>query len=49
MQREQFIYINSVGDKSYYKDRNMTILHREDGSALEIKGGKNYYYINNGF
>ena len=45
MQREQFIYINSVGDKSYYKDRNMTILHREDGPALEIKGGKNYYYI----
>lgn len=31
----QYITINEFGDKYYYKDKQMTILHRTDGPAFE--------------
>lgn len=41
--------------KCYYKDKECTILHREDGAAIEYKYGpvnqyldsRKYYYLNN--
>jgi hypothetical protein len=35
MQQEQYIHIDECGNKSHYKDRAMTILHRLDGPAYE--------------
>ena len=41
--KEQFIHIDKYGNKLYYSDRNMTILHREDGPAVEgINGHKEW-------
>jgi hypothetical protein len=45
--KEQYIRINAVGDKYYYKDREMTIIHREDGPAIEYSNGDNSWYIDN--
>jgi hypothetical protein len=45
--KEQYIRINAVGDKYYYKDREMTIMHREDGPAIEYSNGDNSWYIDN--
>ena len=42
----QYIYINKDGDKLYYKDKDMTILHREDGPAVEYTDGSKAWYIN---
>jgi hypothetical protein len=42
----QYILINENGDKYYYKDREMTIRHREDGPAIEYTDGSKYWYIN---
>ena len=44
--REQFIHINEYGTKRYYKDHEMTILHREDGPAVEYTNGDKLWYIN---
>ena len=44
--QEQFIYINECGTKSYYKDREMTIFHREDGPAIEHINGNKWWYVN---
>ena len=38
--------INEYGNKHYYKDKAMTILHREDGPAIELAGGGKAWYIN---
>ena len=39
-----YIIINEYGDKYYYKDKAMTIRHREDGPAAEhADGGKSWY------
>ena len=35
----QYIEINQVGNKFYHKDKQMTILHREDGPAIEGSNG----------
>ena len=43
---KQYIYTHSVGDKFYYKDPEMTILHREDGPAIEWVGGDKVWYVN---
>ena len=40
--KEQYIKINENG-KSYYSDKEMTILHREDGPAYEGKNGKMWF------
>jgi hypothetical protein len=44
--KEQFIHIDKYGTKRYYSDREMTILHREDGPAIEWVGGEKLWYIN---
>ncbi len=42
-----YIIINEYGSKHYYKDKAMTILHREDGPAAEYaNGGSKFWYIN---
>ena len=43
---EQYIKINNVGDKFYYSDKAMTVLHREDGPAIEWTSGSKAWYIN---
>ena len=44
--KEQYIEIDKYGDKSYYSDKEMTILHREDGPAIEYTSGCKEWYIN---
>jgi hypothetical protein len=41
-----YINIGKYGDKHYYKDKAMTILHREDGPAVEHAGGGKAWYSN---
>jgi hypothetical protein len=40
----QYIEITHNGDKFYYKDKEMKILHREDGPAAEWANGNKYWY-----
>ena len=42
----QYILINENGSKYYYKDKQMTKLHREDGPAVEIVNGTKAWLIN---
>jgi hypothetical protein len=42
----QYIEINEFGSKFYYKDRKMTIFHREDGPAAEWSNGNKFWYLN---
>jgi hypothetical protein len=42
----QYIEINKYGSKFYYKDRKMTIFHREDGPACEGADGYKSWYLN---
>jgi hypothetical protein len=42
----QYIYINEFGSKFYHKDKEMTILHREDGPAIEGVNGVKEWYLN---
>ena len=44
--QEQFIHITEGGSKFYYSDREMTILHREDGPALEYPNGDKEWRLN---
>ena len=46
MQKEQFIHIKESGNKLYYSDREMKILHREDGPAIEWADGGKWWYLN---
>ena len=46
MKKEQFIHINEYGTKCHYSDRNMKILHREDGHAVEYANGYKEWYLN---
>ena len=41
----QYIVVNEVGSKFYYKDKEMTILHREDGPAIEWRIGSKEWWI----
>jgi hypothetical protein len=41
----QYITINEDGTKFYYKDRQMTMLHREDGPAVEWSDGHKEWRI----
>jgi hypothetical protein len=43
--KEQYIRINKYGSKIYYKDREMTILHRLDGPAVEYANGGKAWYV----
>ena len=42
----QYIKISEFGNKYYYKDRAMTILHRKDGPAFERWNGSKEWWIN---
>jgi len=42
----QYIEITSTGSKFYFKDKEMTILHREDGPAFEGSNGSKEWRIN---
>ena len=44
--KPQYIEITSTGSKFYYKDREMQILHREDGPAVEWRDGTVNWYLN---
>ena len=46
MKKEQFIHINEYGTKCHYSDREMKILHREDGPAIEYADGDKEWWIN---
>lgn len=46
MSQAQYIEINELGDKFYYKDREMKILHRLDGPAVELSNGIKFWYVN---
>ena len=41
-----YIIINEYGNKHYYKDKAMTIRHREDGPAVELADGSKAWYSN---
>jgi hypothetical protein len=43
---EQYIITNADGVKFYYKDKEQTILHREDGPAVEHTSGTKEWYVN---
>jgi hypothetical protein len=42
----QYIETTSTGSKVYYKDRAMTILHREDGPAIYYTDGHKSWHLN---
>jgi hypothetical protein len=42
----QYIKISEFGSKFYYKDKKMTILHREDGPAYEGYNGTKEWWLN---
>ena len=44
--KEQFTRINEYGTKFYFADRKMTILHREDGPAIECDNGSKWWCLN---
>jgi hypothetical protein len=44
--KEQYIWIDEYGNKCYYKDRKMTILHRLDGPAVEWSNGDKVWWVN---
>lgn len=44
--KEQFIHIDTAGNKFYYSDREMEILHREDGPATDYVNGDKAWWIN---
>ena len=39
-------YIDEVGNKYFYKNIEMKILHREDGPAVEWWDGRKSWYLN---
>jgi len=43
---EQYIEINEKGYKNYFKDKKKTILHREDGPAVEHADGYRAWWLN---
>jgi len=43
--QEQYIHIDTGGNKFYYKDREMTIFHRTDGPAIISANGDKYWYV----
>ncbi|MDB4396117.1 hypothetical protein N9Z65_00730 [bacterium] len=43
--KEQYIEIDESGDKFYYSDKEMTVLHREDGPAVEDANGYKAWFI----
>jgi hypothetical protein len=46
MHKPIYIKIDENGDKFYHSDREMKILHREDGPAVERASGSKAWYSN---
>lgn len=44
--KEQFTRIDTSGNKFCYSDKQMTILHREDGPAIEWADGSKTWFHN---
>jgi hypothetical protein len=42
----QCIEIDEIGSMFYFKDKEMKILHREDGPAVEYADGDKAWYLN---
>jgi len=40
-----YIEIDEDGDKLYFSDKAMRILHREDGPAIESVDGSKFWYV----
>jgi len=45
--QEQYIHIDTDGDKIYYKDKAMTIYHRIDGPAFDGADGRKVWWVDN--
>lgn len=45
MREKQYIHIDEEGDKSYFADREMKILHRTDGPAVESTNGYRAWWM----
>jgi hypothetical protein len=45
MKQEQYIHVDTYGDKFYYKDREMTTRHRLDGPAVEGSSGTKVWLV----
>lgn len=43
----EYLIITTEGHKMYYKDANCSILHREDGPAIEFTQGHKSWYQDN--
>ena len=43
---KKYITKTELGTKTYYKDKEMTIFHREDGPAIEWPNGDKSWYLN---
>ena len=43
--QEQYIETLKNGTTKYYKDKDKTILHREDGPAIEHADGSKLWYV----
>jgi len=42
------VKVDFQGDRTYYKDADMTIIHREDGPAIQPKNaGSKFWFSNN--
>ena len=44
---ELYLDIDKYGNKFYYKDRAMKILHRTDGPAIERADGHKQWWVDN--
>ena len=44
--KPQYIEIDEDGDRFYFSDREMRILHREDGPAVEYTSGYKAWFLN---
>ena len=42
----EYIKTYSNGTQEYYRDKEKTILHREDGPAIELASGSKLWYQN---
>jgi len=42
---EQYIWIDIDGNKRYYKDKRMNMLHRLDGPAAEYTNGTKFWFV----
>ena len=42
---KQYITTSRYGTKKYFKDKEQTILHREDGPAVEYANGERAWYV----